>query len=81
MEHCSKPLTSQSQALAEKAEKDDNLSQLDGELYCECRARVGAVRKPWLDGPNGGPLRPTTHYPKAISRKPENPSGKANFRK
>jgi hypothetical protein len=61
MDYCSKLLTSESQDRAAKAEKDGTLDRLD-DLVCECHARVGAVRKPWMDGPNGGPLRPKDHY-------------------
>jgi len=61
---CSQPLTSESQARAEKAELDGTLSMLDGELYCECGERVGARRKPpWMGGPKGSSLAPTSHYP------------------
>jgi hypothetical protein len=59
---CSQPLTSQSLARAEKAELDGSLSRLDGELLCECGARVGAHRAPpWMGGPMGSPLVPTSH--------------------
>jgi len=81
MDNCSKSLTAQSQAIAEKAEEGGTLTLLEGELYCECGARVGAHRKPWMDGPNGGPLWPTMHYPKKFSRKPANPSGKSGYYK
>jgi hypothetical protein len=81
MDHCSKTLTAHSQALAEKAEESGTLFLLDGELYCECGARVGAHRRPQMDGPNGGRLWPTLHYPKKISRKPENPYDKSGYYK
>jgi hypothetical protein len=63
MNHCYLPLASESQALAQKAEQDGTLGMLEGVLHCECGARVGALRKPYLDGPKGGPLHPTTHSP------------------
>ena len=63
MDHCSKPLKAESQARALKAEAEGNLDALYGQLYCECGEPVGAVRKPYLDGPNGGSLRTTSHYP------------------
>ena len=70
MDHCSRPLTSDSQARALKAEQDGKLPTLAGELRCECGAHVGAVRKPHLDGPKGGPLHPTLHYPDKPTRSP-----------
>lgn len=36
---------------------------LEDRLFCQCGAPVGALRKPWMDGPKGGPLHPTLHYP------------------
>jgi hypothetical protein len=72
MEHCSKPLTAQSEALAEEANQVGRLSSTDGELHCECGERVSACRKPWMDGPKGGRWWPTPHYPKKYSRKPAN---------
>jgi hypothetical protein len=76
MNHCSRPLTPESQASAEKAELDGSLDMLDGELRCECGAHVGAIRTPWTDGPKGGPLHPTLHYPQKAPHKQVNPSGK-----
>lgn len=70
MDHCSRPLTSESQTRAQKAEQDGTLDMLAGELHCECGAHVGAVRKPYLDGPRGGPLHPTTHSPYKPPRPP-----------
>jgi len=69
-DHCSKPLTPESQARAEKAERDGRLARED-DLRCECGARVGAIRKAYLDGPKCGPLHPTLHYP----AKPTKPYG------
>ena len=81
-DYCSKPLTAQSQAQAEKAEQDGTLSMQEcDELLCECGERVGAVRKPWMGGPNGAPLVPTLHYPKKFPRKLVNPSGKPGYYK
>lgn len=57
-----------------QAEQDFVLDTLDGFLRCECGAAVGAIRKPHMDGPKGGPLHPTLHYP-AKPAKPYN-SGK-----
>jgi hypothetical protein len=62
-EHCSKSLKTESRLRAEKAELDGALSTVDGELLCECGAHVGSISKPHLDGPKGGPLHPTRHYP------------------
>lgn len=70
MDYCYKPLTSESQARAEKAEQDGTLDMLEGELRCECGAHVGALRKPWMDGPKGGPLHPTNHSPYKPPRPP-----------
>ena len=81
MDYCSKPLTAQSQERAEKAKQADTLSTLDGELLCECGEHVGARPRPWMDGPKGGALVPTLHYPKKFSRKPVNPSGKSGYYK
>ena len=68
---CSQPLTSQSLARAEKAELDDSLSRLDGELLCECGAHVGARRAPpWLGGPMGSSLVPTSHSVHKSPRRP-----------
>jgi len=67
-DYCSKPLTAQSQALAEKAEQNGTLPTLESELRCECGERVGARRRPWMDGPKGGPLVPTLHYPHKAPR-------------
>jgi hypothetical protein len=76
------PLTAQSQARAEKAEQDGTLSMQEcDELLCECGERVGAIRKPWMGGPNGAPLVPTPHYPKKFPRKLVNPSGKPGYYK
>jgi hypothetical protein len=80
-DYCSKPLTAQSQARAEKAEQDGSLSMLEGELFCECGERVGARHRPWMDGPMGGPLVPTLHYPQKFLRKLVNPSGKPGYYK
>jgi hypothetical protein len=80
-DYCSKSLTAQSQARAEKAEQESDLSMLEGELLCECGERVGARHRPWLDGPIGGPLAPTLHYPKKFPRKLVNPSGKPGYYK
>ena len=67
---CSKPLTSQSLARAEKAELDGPLSRLDGELLCECGKRVGARRAPpWMGGHMGSPLVPTSHSPHKSPRR------------
>jgi 1,6-anhydro-N-acetylmuramate kinase len=81
MDYCSKPLTAQSQARAEQAKQTDTLFTLEGELLCECGEHVGARSTPWMYGPQGGPLAPTLHYPKKISRKPVNPSGKSGYYK
>ena len=67
-DYCSKPLTTQSQALAEKAEQERTLSTLEGGLLCECGERVGARHRPWMDGPMGGSLVPTLHYPHKAPR-------------
>ena len=80
-DYCSKPLAAQSQARAEKAEQDGDLSRLEGQLLCECGESVGARHTPWMDGPMGGPLVPTLHYPKKVPRKLVNPSGKPGFYK
>jgi len=63
MDHCSKPLMPESQARAQQAEQDGILDTLEDLLRCECGAHVGAIRKPHMDGPKGGPLHPTRHYP------------------
>jgi hypothetical protein len=63
MDHCSKPLMPESQARAQQAEQDGELDTLEDLLRCECGAHVGAIRKPHMDGPKGGPLHPTQHYP------------------
>jgi hypothetical protein len=81
MDYCSKPLTAQSQARAEEAKHANTLSMLDGELLCECGEQVGARPRPWMDGPKGGPLVPTLHNPKKVSRKLVNPSGKSGYYK
>lgn len=81
MDYCSKPLTAQSQARAEEAERAGTLDTLEGELLCECGERVGARHRPWMDGPNGGPLAPSLHHPKKIARKRVNPSGKSGYYK
>jgi hypothetical protein len=81
MDHCYMRLTSESQVRAQKAEQDGTLHLLAGELLCECGAHVGAVRKPHLDGPKGGPLHPTSHYPHKAPRKRVNPSGKSGYYK
>jgi hypothetical protein len=81
MERCSKPLTPQSQALAEEASETGRLSSLEGELYCECGERVSACRKPWMDGPQGGRWWPSDHHPKKLFHKPTNPSGKPGYNK
>lgn len=81
-DYCSKPLTAESQAQAENAERNGTLSMQEcNELLCECGERVGAVRKPWMGGPNGAPLVPTLHYPKIFPRKLVNPSGKPGYYK
>lgn len=63
MDHCYMPLMPDSQERAQEAEHEDILDTLENLLRCECGAHVGAIRKPYLDGPNGGPLHPTSHYP------------------
>jgi len=68
-DHCSKPLTAESLARAEKAEQDGRLA-LEDDLRCECGARVSACHMPWLDGPKGGRLHPTNHYPHKEPRRP-----------
>jgi hypothetical protein len=70
MNRCSSPLTAQSQERALKAEIEGNLDILDGQLRCECGAHVGAIRKPHLEGPNGGRLHPTLHYAPKPERQP-----------
>jgi hypothetical protein len=77
MNYCTRPLRADSQALAQEAERIGVLDEFHG--YCECEALVGAVRKPHLDGPKGGPLHPTDHYPPE-PRKPRD-SGKRNTSK
>jgi hypothetical protein len=74
-DHCSMPLTAQSQERAQQEEKDGDLSTLEGKLTCECGARVGARRRPWMDGPKGGPLAPTLHYPRKAPRPPARKRG------
>ena len=81
MNRCSKPLTAESEIRAEEARQAGTLSMLDGELFCECGERVGAVSRPWMEGPKGGRLTPTPHFPKKISRKPVNPSDKSGYYK
>lgn len=78
-EHCSKPLRTQSQTIA--ASQTGDLSTLDGKLLCECGEYVGARTKPWMDGPKGGRLWPTAHYPKKLVRRLANPSGKPGYNK
>lgn len=74
-DYCSKPLTAQSQARARKAKQDGTLSMLEGELFCECGERVGARRRPWMDGSLGGPLAPTLHYPREAPLPPARKRG------
>lgn len=82
MEHCSKPLVAQSEALAEEANQAGRLSSTEGELYCECGERVSACRKPWMDGPTGGRWWPTRHYPKMPPpRRLKTLRGKRNYTK
>ncbi len=59
MDWCYKPLTADSQLRAREAEQNGALELFQG--YCECNTLVGAVRKPHMDGPQGGPLHPTAH--------------------
>lgn len=80
-DYCSKSLTAQSQAHAAKAEQDGTLREDELLDECECGERVGARRRPWMDGPNGGPLVPTLHYPHKFPRKLVNPSGKPGYYK
>lgn len=80
IEHCSSPVTKYSQALADKAESEGTLIQLDGQLYCECGERGSAYRKPTTNGSVGDKWYLTLHYPKKISLKPVNPSGKPEGR-
>jgi len=61
-DRCSQPLTSESLARAEKAELDGTLSEQHGKFLCECGAHVGAHRTPpWMGGPMGSSLVPTSH--------------------
>ncbi len=46
-----------------EGKQDGELGTLEDLLRCECGAHVGAIRKPHMDGPKGGPLHPTLHYP------------------
>ena len=80
-EHCSKPLRTQSQTIAENASQTGELFTLDGKLLCECGEHVGARTKPWMDGLKGGGLWPTPHYPKKLVRRLANPSLKPGYYK
>jgi hypothetical protein len=64
LDSCWKPLTPESLALAEKAERDVRLAMEDN-LRCECGERVKACHKPSPDGR----LYPTHHYPHKESRR------------
>jgi hypothetical protein len=75
-DYCSKPLTSESRARAEKAQSDGTLFLLERTLLCECGEQVGA--RAATDGPS---LVPTLHYQLPVKRKRVNPSGKSGYYK
>jgi hypothetical protein len=66
---CSKPLRDESRVRAEKAEREGVALSTLTDLRCECGEYVGACHKPWMGGPKGSPLVPTSHY----QRKPPRP--------
>ena len=74
--NCYGPLDADSLKRAQE-EYDNSFSVdlLNGRLRCECGARVGAIR------PESGKFKPTLHLPYKERRKPDNPSGKGNFKK
>ena len=68
---CSMPLRPESYARAERAERDERLLMLDGELRCQCGEFVGARREPpWMGGPMGSRLAPTSHVHHKFPRRP-----------